>query len=248
MERYYEETKHIIQTGILLEDVNEIQQKMLELSKMNNVNAIKLLYLIIKLQEKLEETYLISNLDYQDKSDNSTICINLANNTVKASYRLLDLIISSFSINPYLRDERNCTIYGYLMAHLIQIYRSDNNFHSRKDLEKLMVKLSKVLCEQYPFDVHEACYYDRNRKELSYEELVESYHKRNPQYLDKKSSDGNYQKMQKILNNMKLRSEVVIPVEEHTKIKDWDQFSTDERFTKYKRYTFDTLEFAKKHL
>lgn len=246
MKENYEEIKHIIQSGILKENYLTIQKKMIELSKMNNINAIKLLYLIINLQYN-NESYLSTNLDYQDSNDKSTVCINLANNTVKASYRLLDLIINSFYINPYLTDERGSTLYGYLMAHLIQIYKSDNNFHSRNDLEKLMVKLSKNICELYPFNINDICYKDRNGRNLSYNELVMMYRKKNSYYLDKKSDDGSYQKMNKILKNMNNETTEIIR-DECTKIKDFDRYLSDERFTKYKRYTLDTLNFAKKYI
>ncbi len=202
---YYKEICKIIETGILQEDVVTIQKKMIELSKIHDVNAMKTLYLLIKLQPTIaieNRNCLMTNLDYQDEEDNSTICINLSNNTVKAAYRLLNIIINSFSLNPRLKDDNQSTFYGYLMAHLAEIYKADNNFHSKGELEKVMVKISKTITTLFPFDPSEICYTNKNGKIKNYYDLVQNYSEKNSYYLNQNQGNGKYPKMSKLLEKM----------------------------------------------
>lgn len=251
MDFYYQEIVKIIQTGILKEDLLTIHKKMIELSKIGDVEAIKILYLIIRLQPQIIKNgipCLITNLDYQSEEDRSTICINLANNTVKSAYRLLELILSSFYINPTLRDNNDSTVYGYLMQHLVGIYQGNNNFHSRKDLEKIIVNLSKRICLLYPFDQNEFCVINKHGQKCTYLELVENYQKKNCYFLESRPFCAECMTMNEILNQM-IEQELYVPqVDRFTIIKDIETYNTNLKFTKVKRYNLDTLCFSKKHL
>lgn len=178
---YYDVICQELQHGILLEDRKTIQEKMIELSKIDDVEAMKCLYLLIRLQ-KLSTTdswsRIYTSLDYQSDLDQSTVCINLSNNTVKQAYRLLEWILDSFYIDPNLYDDRNGTMYGYIMAHLLGIYQSDNNFHSRGDLEKIMVKISKQICQLYPIDIDAVCYQTQKGNLKTYAQLIHRYSKK----------------------------------------------------------------------
>ncbi len=245
---YYYEIKTIIESGILQEDALCIQKKMIELSKIHDVNAMKTLYLLIRLQPTIAQntsSLLMTNLDYQDEVDKSTICINLANNTVKASYRLLDAIIQSFYINPSLKDQNKSNLYGYLMAHLADIYKADNNFHAKVELEKVMVGLSKKLVMLYPFDVNKNCYKNKHGNKRCYYDLLQDYEHKNPYYLKHGSKDN--PKMKKILKKMEERDIYTPPESATTVIRDIGIFNQDSRFTKVKRYNYSTLQFTKKH-
>lgn len=248
---YYKQICTIIETGILQEDAKTIQKKMIELSKIHDVNAMKTLYLLIKLQPEIAKenaNYLMTNLDYQDQVDRSTICINLANNTVKASYRLLDAMVNSFVLDVNLTDDNQSTCYGYLMAHLSDIYRADNNFHSKGELEKVMVKISKTIAMTYPLDFSKPCYINKHGKCKNYYDLVQDYRQKNSYFLDQKQEDGKYPKMNKLLKNQKEEVSYSTFDSSSTFIKNWESFETDERFTKKKRYNLSTLNFVDKYL
>lgn len=251
MELYYQEISRIIQTGILQEDSLTIQKKMIELSKIHDVESMKILYLIIRLQPiiiKNDIPSLTTNLDYQSEDDKSTICINLANNTVKSAYRLLELLLSSFYINPTLRDDNESTLYGYLMLHLAGIYQSNNNFHSRKDLEKIMVNLSKKICMLYPFNQNEECVIDKYGQKQSYQNLIQSYRDMNRHFLDKRPICVGYLTMDEILEQMAGQKFILHQSCDMTMIRDIETYNTDSRFTKVKRYNLDTLRFSQKYL
>ncbi len=245
---YHKEITEIIKSGILQEDKLTIQKKMIELSKIHDVNAMKTLYLLIRMQPTIafENTkYLMANLDYQDKIDHSTIMTNLANNTVKASYRLLYALITSFYINPNLKDENKSTLYGYLMAHLADIYKADNNFHAKVELEKLMFGLVEKTMLLYPFDPKKKCYQDKFGSQKNYYELLERYQNEHSYYFSHPSKET--PKMKKLLKRMEQEEPYTPSKSCMSKIRDIEIFQTDERFTKVKRYNYSTLEFTKKH-
>lgn len=245
----YKKIKYLLNKTILLEEQENIQKMMIQLSKTHDIEAMKLLYLIIREQKityKNEQAYLKTLLDYQDDYDKTNICINLANNTVKQSYRLLDWIINSFYIDPNLKDEQNCTMYGYLMANLIGIYKSNNNFHSRQDLEKVMVKLSKKICRLYYIDINGICYQTSKGKEKNYLELIEQYRMKNCDLLNKMHTYGTMDEILKEISDENKSVENLL--EEHTMIRDFSTYDQVERFSKQKRYTKRTLDFATKIL
>lgn len=249
IESYYKDIVNHLNSGILQEDVPTIQKKMIELSNMHEVNAIKMLYLLIRLQEVKTDisSYIPVDLDYQS-DDKKTILIHLANNQVKLAYRLLDWLLSSFYLDTTIKDENGSTVYGYLLAHLVDIYRSDNNFHSRYDLEKLLVKLVKTICMQYPFNLTETCYINRYGTEKSFLDLLHEYKKQNSHYLSSASPDGQILSMKKTLKRMK-KKEIYIPSkEETTRIQDLEALLYNKKFEEQKRYAKDTYQFCKKYL
>jgi len=52
---YYDAITEILKNGILKEDSINIQKKMIELSEIHDVNAMKILYLLIRLQRSIEK-------------------------------------------------------------------------------------------------------------------------------------------------------------------------------------------------
>ncbi len=241
----YEETINIVKNEIELEKQEMIQRKMIQLSKIQDIEAIKVLYLMIKEQELICRNgryFLLTQLDYQDNFDQTNISINLANNTVKQAYRLLDWIITSFYINPNIQDNRHSTVYGYLMANLLGIYKSNNNFHSRYDLEKIMVKISKKIASSYNININSICYKNAEGKQKNYVKLVNQYHEKNAYFLDKKHQSGT---MNEILYSLSTEpKEIENHLIENTEIRDIYSYNNVERFTEAKRYTKRTLEFT----
>lgn len=245
----YKKIKHILQEGILLEDKRTIQDKIIELSKIHDVEAMKILYMMIKEQVitcKDGEYYIPISLDYQSADDKSSICINLTNNTIKQAYRLLNWLILSFDVNPNLKDDKNNSMYGYLMANLLGIYKANNNFHSRYDLEKVIVKLSKRICQLYDIDIYDFCYQTSNGKQKTYLDLVYQYKKKNPYFLDKKHKMGTMEEILETLQTEEITTEILSS--ECTRIRNIDSYQYDERFSKKKRYTKRTLDFVKRNL
>lgn len=240
---YYNTIYNELQIWVSSKSKVQIVEKMISLAKIDDVNAIKILRILIEMHGCMlsEEMHFNLDLDYQSKKDGSTIYTNLANNKVKAAYRLLHWLLLSIKMNPEITDAYGNTIHGYLIYHLVQMYQSDNNFHSRQDLEKVMIKILKIVLTKYPIDLETEIFTTENMEIKKLKKLIKTYQKKNPSYYKYQKKGGEYLALKEIVNKSIQKDYF------ESEAKDLTQWKNNDHFQR-KRYTYATYEFMKRNL